>query len=875
MEGMEQMTDRPILRLPNAKPARRLRGAPANMPQPRAGGRQGQDARFREEFRHIEQALAAEDSDVVFRQNPAGITPERALVFVTAVPIANFIRVAQDIGLEVFSEIDVDDYELPGDLIDEGVDLARPTLYATMPSEDVLNRLLRLWRSFQRNEKAAQGDAPWWNLFDMLAELRPWGPEDRLTNKTLEELSNRLPFDDDEEVRLELEIWPTVNREKRSIWKNDTVEKVNALGGRVIADSSINENGFVYEALLIAMRAGDVRDMIDNPYAPEGLATLDGLQFVLPQTIAQSLPSDSEPIEIEGDQELQEFDEEAPFRVVLLDGTPVAGHRVLDGGVVIEDVHDLVSLSLVEHRRHATSMASLILRGDLVSDGKNVSDSRLLSIPVLVDTEYGASSPLDSLFVDIVHIALQRAFAAEEPLAPEAFVVNFSIGIRGAHFSGMISALARLMDWWADNYGILFIVSSGNVSTDLHIPDTNSVVFEAADIENREALVDAAKRLVRHERTLFAPSEAINIVTVGAASIDLSEPLGAAIAGEIAIHKEGEIHPALSSAIGLGPFKSIKPDLLCAGGKHNIRLIPDGTGINLRVIDRSPNTGLNVASTGAQATAVARSRGTSCANALTTRAHLYAAAALTDADGPYNGLELPTRDLSLLTRALAINSARWPETAKTKYQRECAPNPYKHLQAKEEVTRYYGHGLIDELHMCEAPALGSSLVGLGTVRKDGAIIFEMPLPSSLSGQRIGRSLHVTLAWFSPVDPARAKYRLASLEAIAADGSPIADENEDKGWNLNLKSGHLDVKMNKRGTVWSRRLITNQVHAPEYGEEQILPIRVQCRDASGGGLSQDDDIRFAIAVTLEIETETELDIHEEIKDKLRIRLQGDE
>ena len=49
--------------------------------------------------------------------------------------------------------------------------------------------------------------------------------------------------------------------------------------------------------------------------------------------------------------------------------------------------------------------------------------------------------------------------------------------------------------------------------------------------------------------------------------------------------------------------------------------------------------------------------------------------------------------------------------------------------------------------MSEGPPKGATLVGLGTVRKDGARIFEMPLPQSLSNDRVHRSLLVTLAWF--------------------------------------------------------------------------------------------------------------------------------
>ena len=55
--------------------------------------------------------------------------------------------------------------------------------------------------------------------------------------------------------------------------------------------------------------------------------------------------------------------------------------------------------------------------------------------------------------------------------------------------------------------------------------------------------------------------------------------------------------------------------------------------------------------------------------------------------------------------------------------------------------------------------------------------------------------------------------------------------------------------------------------------RCCPIRVQCRDGSGGGLSPDEDIRFALAVTLEVEAESLFDVHTEIRDRLRVGVLG--
>ena len=132
-----------------------------------------------------------------------------------------------------------------------------------------------------------------------------------------------------------------------------------------------------------------------------------------------------------------------PASAVLLDGTPVAGHRSLDGGVVIEDVHDLVGRSVVAQRRHATSMASLILRGDLTANGVPVRDSRLLCIPVLVDAEGEASSPEDRLFVDVVRVALTRALAGAEPLAVHAYAPDMDSFAPGRDFAAWIRLTPR------------------------------------------------------------------------------------------------------------------------------------------------------------------------------------------------------------------------------------------------------------------------------------------------------------------------------------------------------------------------------------------------------------------------------------------------
>lgn len=150
--------------------------------------------------------------------------------------------------------------------------------------------------------------------------------------------------------------------------------------------------------------------------------------------------------------------------------------------------------------------------------------------------------------------------------------------------------------------------------------------------------------------------------------------------------------------------------------------------------------------------------------------------------------------------------------------------------------------------MRESPETGARQVGLGLIRKNVAQVFKMPVLPSLSGERLPRSMRVTLTWFSPVDPSRAQYRLAALEAAALNE---ADDGDDGRWGFDMTSDGLDANIIKRGSVWSKRLKNRIQTIPEFDEDADIPIRVQCRDASGGKLSQDDDIMFAIAVTLQL------------------------
>lgn len=862
------MVQRPIIKLPNPRDATRPTGSPRNPPRPSGPGRGTQKQRFEPTFNRLVDALKKEDAALELRSNPLGIAPDRALVFETAGAIQNFIKAAEKVGLMVIAEMEQElavpqDFTAPGE---RGT--FAPILYATMPTVASIEQMLSLWKAYSDGEKLPDGFTPWRDLFDLLVAIRVWGPEDRLPVSSRQAIEENLPFDDLDPVRLEIEILPVVDSAKRRNWSDEAKLRVDQLGGNVIDACSIREDGFTYEALLVELTTASVKAMLDDPHNINGLAVVEGIQLILPQTIAQSPIYES----LEGQDDIvvnDECDPNAPIRCALFDGTVVAAHPAINNGVVIEDINDLVRFSEVVNRFHATSMASLIMRGDLADDGAPLVDSRILNVPILVDQKDNqATSPDSRLFIDLIHSTLIRLFTGEESDNHKIFVINFSVGIPSERYAGHISALARLLDWWAYTHGVLFVISAGNIYDDLMLKGVSATAFDEAPPEDKQSILRQAMRDFSYSRTLLAPAEAINGLTVGALSEDLSVQSGET-PNTVRLEGEHDSVIAISSAVGPGKTRSVKPDVVTAGGVHEYNVYPAGDDARLRIRPRSAINGLFVASPQfATGVSSQRSRGTSCSTALTTRAVLNAASTLTQEEGPYQGEELARQDLALLSRALTVNSATWSEEAIALYNEEKEINGSRSaFRSKERVTNYYGFGPLNSYWMNECSQHHATLVGLGTLSKDEAKIFDLPLPPSLSGEKIGRRFRVTLAWFAPVDPVGVRYKMVTLEAFCGE-----EEDQDNEWGLGLKSVHIDERISGRGSVWSRRLEHKRLTSPSFEEDATIPIRVQCRDSTNGKLNPDLDIRFAIVVSLEVENTAQYDIHEEIFEKVKIRMQ---
>ena len=358
----------------------------------------------------------------------------------------------------------------------------------------------------------------------------------------------------------------------------------------------------------------------------------------------------------------------------------------------------------------------------------------------------------------------------------------------------------------------------------------------------------------------MAPAEAINVLTVGAVSEDLS-PSGAPLpAMQTELTADDGAAPQFTSARGPGWAGALKPELNMPGGRSPVRIVPAGADLTVSSA-RNGRHGLVCASAGPGATR-RRGVGTSHAAALTTRLALQAASALTAPEGPYAGQELGRRPLALLTRALLVNASAWPDNRQVFLDEAVGRGHVHHGHQKKDVAKIWGFGQVVPLRAVESPATGATFVAHGLVRNGRAQVFSVPLPPSLAGERVGRDLRVTVVWNSPVNPVSAAYRQAKLEVQADNGGGT----QDKEWALGMKSDALDLEMVGKGTVWSHRLRPKRQTTTDFSGDAVMRIRVQ----GTGTVSRDEDIPFAIAVSYAVEVGTDLDILDELRNPIRGR-----
>lgn len=834
----------PLLSLPEA-----VRGAPSDSlhrPLPPATpNRARQGDRLGQRFARLRR-LSKADGALSLRQDPFGIAPERALVFDVAGGVPDIHSAVRRIeGLEFLG--------------DEGIDFApdkdffiRDTrkgkeghprtdrtvgarLYLAMPDVIALKNLLSLWDEWQKRGSLKRPFGVWATLFERLRDIRAWGPRDRLSEETISVWRDEVADSAEKVRRIEVELWYGHSPRKREVAFRRVTEAVAEAGGAIIHRAEIA--AIRYIAALVDLPMREMRRLATRKEIH--LLICDEVMFLRPQSSLDLPDTAAEERESTTISPLPFRSKALPPVAALLDGVPVQNHALLRDRIEVDDPGELEAMSVVAARTHGTAMASLIVHGDQSLNEEPIR-RKLLVRPVLYGEEAGAQErfPPDRLVLDVIYRAVLRMKDGEgdqDASAPEVFLVNLSLGDTHRPFAGLLSPWARLLDYLADRFGILFLVSAGNVRRP--VPIQNIVDwpdFKDADAVHRKRTVLRALHGDTAHRSLLSPAEAVNVVTVGAQHHDAwTGSRGAAVDPY-----DGNDFPNLTSAQGLGHRRAIKPDICMPGGRELVTFASLAAPLSIRAA--SGRYGLVAAApdpTGSldreQAT-----KGTSAAAALATRACHRIFDTLMNASGGSSHADMDRRFWPVVVKALLIHSAKWGEDADLLGALFGPQGTGKHVERRDNIARFLGYGIprVDEVLGCTENR--ATLAGYGTIGGGQTNIHRIPLPPSLERITDPRFLAITVAWISPTNPNHQEYRRAKLEVGTTDalrdalGVSRIPRQPD---------GHSVV----RGTVFHERYGGRR--AVGFVDDGHLSLRVFCRER-GGRLDQ--TVRYGVAVTIE-------------------------
>ena len=861
------MSDFPLLPLPSPRVGRRStgRGYPISGPNFPSSKRQGE--RLGPVFQRLANVLDSDQDPLTLRSDPLGLAPERAIVFEIAGSLGDFAAAVNRIpGLEYLGEDEIE-FDPDGDFWISDTRQGRKgqprsdkqvggRLYLAMPDVRALKEILSLWGRYQHGENPGHGYKIWFQLFNQLKKIRAWGPEDRLSHQDI--LFFQSIMEDkgpNELIRAEIELWIYRNRDQGRRALNSLHIVIRDMGGSVITDACIPE--IAYNAALVEIPIREMERLIHREEV--ALARCDEIMFVRPQAVASPLPVSEELETGEDTDELTPLLSGSAPIAALFDGVPVQRHRLLDGRLEMDDPDALDQNSVVAHRIHGTGMASLIIHGDRNLDGLPITRPIYLR-PVLhaPPEEIKECFQADRLMIDTIYRAVLRIKEGENnepPVAPDVFLINLSLGDAHRPFAGSVSPWARLLDYLACKYNLLFLVSAGNITAPLTIPGFSRWSdFEDASPSDRENAVIEGLAAAHHRRTLLSPGEAMNVITVGAChddAISADDMQGVSIQPY-----EGSSLPNVSSAIGLGHRKVIKPDILMPGGRERVRFVRGGDQLTIKPALPSRYFGVRAATPGASGRIDQEHNmsGTSVATALATRAAHQLFDALMEADNGAILADVDPKYYASVVRALLVHRTSWHD-ASSALENILGPSGIgQHVAKKDNVARLIGYGIPCVSESMECSANRATLIGYGDISADQMFTYYVPLPPSLEQVPEPRVVTLTLSWFSPVDIRHRAYRMAKIEVEGGFKKGIVTEREKQ------QPSYQSIP---RGSLFHQRWIGKD--AQEFADDGYLKFEVACKEPGG---TIDKPIQYGLIVT--IEAGEHVPVYQEIRAQLAIR-----
>lgn len=850
------MPEKPILIFPAATVAAR-QDLPQNFsPPPSRRPTQGQQRRrLASRFRALSQNFGK------VRADTAGLDPEQVVVFEVAGSVSDFQNVVRRIGgMEWLGDFEIDIAEPAPAFFEHGTSLTTipGRLFIIISNQAKINEIVRLWRVWCRSsdEKLPRNFGTLALIFKYLNDVRPWSVNDRLQERHAFEWWNECLTANRATIRFEVELWCRQSEAKRAEAYGRLQTVVQEVRGQCVTQSAIPE--IDYHGVLVDLPAPQVQATIDalNVGQDTKLLRLADIKYFCPMgQVAIAHPEESVP----GNFSQHPIPQGDPI-VGLLDGLPLENHAALQDRLIIDDPDEFSTRYKAGEQRHGTAMASLIVHGELDANAGSLTRpvyARPIMYPGPPDINdiRWEQLPEENLVLDLTFRAVRRIFEGEGELpavAPTVKVINLSVGDANQLFDREMSPWARLLDWLAWKYKILFIISAGNHYEDIALEVPAAQLANLSDEDLRAQTFRAMAR-DRIQRRLLSPSESINALTVGAAHKDLGPN---SPTPRIVDPLRNAAYCSPISSVASGFRRSIKPDILVAGGRqhYNLPMMTGGSDLALLKIPKNQTRlGQQVAAPGGTAIPpnhTTRVCGTSNATALTTNraAQLYGQINALRAEPGGNIL---SDDLvPVLLKALLVHGASWGDLQSVidEALNESDNGTARWNRMKRACAQFLGYGEADWVRGSVCTDQRAIMLGCGRLNPNEAHVYQVPLPSALSAQPVRRRMTISLAWITPINVRHRSYRMGDLWF-----DPPLDQ-------LQLKRRDVDHNAATRGTVQHEILEGNR--AVPIAQGDTASVQVNCRLESGSTFAQ--PIPYGIVVTLETSNPLGVSVYEQVK-----------
>lgn len=220
----------------------------------------------------------------------------------------------------------------------------------------------------------------------------------------------------------------------------------------------------------------------------------------------------------------------------------------------------------------------------------------------------------------------------------------------------------------------------------------------------------------------------------------------------------------------------------------------------------------------------------------------------------------PDEFFPVLAKALCVHAACWQGAGS--YLEDLLPARRAELGRewkKRLLLPILGYGVVPPNDLMMSNDSKVTVLSWGMIRPGDTLEYQLPLPASIHGRSGKKRLTCTTAWFTPVNPASARYRRVKLSL----SPPSTKENS----LLGVKRRNGDANAAKRGSVHHEVFEGNTARG-HVDENPHIPLHLSC--AAGAG-DWNEPVRYGIAVTLEVASAVFGEIYEEIRDRLDIRV----